>query len=51
MATMTKEFVTKGMAVLTDDQKKEWKELTGDPFEFPAAPAGRGGRRKKDKGN
>ncbi|HEV8062101.1 MAG TPA: hypothetical protein VGP68_19640 [Gemmataceae bacterium] len=52
MAAMTKEFVGKGMAMLTDDQKKEWKELTGDPFEFPAmAGGGRGGKgkRKKDK--
>ncbi len=53
MATMTKEFVGKGMAMLTDDQKKECKELTGDPFEFPAMAGGgrggKGGKRKKDK--
>jgi hypothetical protein len=52
MANMRKEFTNKAVAILTDDQKKEWKDQTGDPFEFPAAPAGnRGGRRKKDKGN
>ena len=52
MATMRKEFLTKAVAVLTDDQKKEWKEQTGDPFEFPAQAGfgGRGkGKRNKDK--
>jgi len=55
MATLRKEFTAKGVAVLTDDQKKEWKELTGEPFEFPAVGFGPGGgkggkgRRGKDK--
>ena len=53
MAAMRKDFLAKGVAMLTDDQKKEWKELTGEPFEFPAMAGGRGGRgkRKKDKDN
>jgi hypothetical protein len=53
MATMRKEFLAKGVAALTDEQKKEWKELTGEPFEFPAMAGGnrggKGGKRKKDK--
>jgi hypothetical protein len=53
MATMRKEFTAKGVAMLTDDQKKEWKDLTGEAFEFPAMAGGgnRGGKgkRKKDK--
>ena len=52
---MNKEFTTKGVAILTDDQKKEWKELTGDPFDIPAGAFGAGGRggkgKRKDKGN
>jgi hypothetical protein len=58
MATLRKEFTSKAVAVLTDDQKKEWKELTGEPFEFPAmgfggagGKGGKGGRKKKDKDN
>lgn len=31
-----KEANEKIVAVLTDDQKKSWKELTGSPFELPA---------------
>jgi hypothetical protein len=50
MATMRKEFTGKAVALLTDDQKKEWKELTGDPFDVPMQPFGGGkGKRKKDK--
>jgi hypothetical protein len=54
MATMQKENLDKALAMLTDDQKKEWKELTGDPFEFPAMAGGAGGRgkgkgKRKDK--
>jgi len=56
MAAMRKEFLAKGVAILTDDQKKEWKELNGEPFEFPAQAGfggrgGKGGRKKKDKDN
>jgi Spy/CpxP family protein refolding chaperone len=45
MAEMRKETMTKVMAVLTDDQKKEWKEMIGDPFEikFERGQGRRGG--------
>jgi Spy/CpxP family protein refolding chaperone len=58
MATMRKETLDKVTSVLTDDQKKTWKEMTGAPFEVrfefpPGGPRG-GGRRgppadKQDK--
>jgi hypothetical protein len=38
---MTKEYNEKAQAVLTEDQKKAWKDLTGDPFELRM-----GGRRR-----
>jgi len=59
MADMRKETLDKVTSVLTDDQKKTWKEMTGTPFEmkFDFPPGGpRGGRRgppekqEKDKG-
>jgi Spy/CpxP family protein refolding chaperone len=34
MATIRKEAHEKATALLTDDQKKSWKELTGAPFEI-----------------
>lgn len=34
MFAMRKETMTKAMAVLNDDQKKTWKELTGEPVEI-----------------
>ena len=37
MTALRKETTEKIVAVLTDDQKKTWKELTGEPFELPAA--------------
>lgn len=33
LAAMRKESMSKIQSLLTDDQKKAWKELTGDPFE------------------
>ena len=33
MAAMRKETLDKVQAVLTADQKKSWKDMTGDPFE------------------
>jgi Spy/CpxP family protein refolding chaperone len=33
IAALRKETMEKVQAVLTDDQKKSWKDLTGDPFE------------------
>jgi len=35
---LQKETGTKVMALLTDDQKKQWKEMTGAPFEMVMAP-------------
>ncbi len=50
MQTMNKEFTAKAVAVLSDDQKKEWKELTGEPFDVPMTGAfGRGGKGKRNK--
>jgi Spy/CpxP family protein refolding chaperone len=33
VATLRKETMDKVVALMTDDQKKTWKEMTGDPFE------------------
>ncbi|MHC5539373.1 hypothetical protein ACYOEI_14235 [Singulisphaera rosea] len=33
MATLRKESFEKAAALLSDDQKKSWKEMTGEPFE------------------
>ncbi len=41
---MREEAKTKVLAVLTDDQKATWKEMTGKPFEMPAGGLGRGFR-------
>jgi Spy/CpxP family protein refolding chaperone len=56
MAAMRKETLDKVTSVLTDDQKKTWKDMTGAPFEVkfefpPGGPRGRrGGEPKKDQG-
>ena len=34
MAELRKETMDKATGVLSDDQKKTWKEMTGKPFEF-----------------
>jgi hypothetical protein len=34
VATLTKESHEKEGAVLTDEQKKQWKEMTGEPFQI-----------------
>jgi len=39
MMAMRKQTDDKIAAVLTDDQKSKWKELTGAPFTFPAPTA------------
>jgi Spy/CpxP family protein refolding chaperone len=40
---LRKEANTKAAALLTDDQKKSWKDLAGEPFEYvPEPPRGRG---------
>lgn len=40
-----KDTADKIQALLTDDQKKAWKDLTGDPFKFPPMRGFGGGRR------
>lgn len=46
MADAQKVTLDKTLAVLTPDQAKKWKEMTGEPFKFPAmGPGGPGGRR------
>ena len=47
--TMSKDALDKVLNGLTDDQKKTWKDLTGDKFEFPA-PMGRGNRGNRGNG-
>ncbi len=36
--SIRKESSTKVMALMTDDQKKAWKEMTGEPYEVIYAP-------------
>jgi Spy/CpxP family protein refolding chaperone len=50
MAALNKETMEKVSGVLTDDQKKAWKDLTGDAFEFKPDPGQFGGRGKKKGG-
>jgi len=38
VATLRKETNTKVMALMSDDQKKTWKEMTGEPFEVVQQP-------------
>ena len=35
---ITKGATEKVMALMTEDQKKEWKELTGEPFDYKPEP-------------
>lgn len=44
LAELNKETMDKIAGVLNDDQKKTWKEMTGEPFKFEARP-----RRNKEK--
>lgn len=51
---LTKEYRDKQLAVLTDDQKKTYKEMTGKPFEGNLGGGfgfggGFGGKKKRDK--
>jgi hypothetical protein len=43
ITALRKETNTKVMGIMTEDQKKTWKEMTGEPFEVIQQP-GRGGR-------
>jgi hypothetical protein len=38
IAEIRKQATEKALAVLTDDQKKAWKEMTGEPFEVEYEP-------------
>jgi hypothetical protein len=38
-------------AILTDDQKKQWKDMQGTPFKFPPMQPGRGGPGGGRRGN
>ena len=38
ITALRKETNTKVMALMTEDQKKTWKEMTGEPFEVVQAP-------------
>lgn len=38
MAEVRKGAAEKAMALLTEDQKKDWKELTGEPFDYKPEP-------------
>jgi hypothetical protein len=53
IGALNKEFTAKAVAMLTPEQKTEWKELTGAPFDVPMGAfggrGGKGGKRKKDK--
>jgi Spy/CpxP family protein refolding chaperone len=49
METLNKETMEKVTAVLTDDQKKAWKDLVGEPFHFQPQ-GGRGGQRRQERG-
>src|SRR5262245_5462302 len=51
MAAINKETMDKISSVLTDDQKKAWKEMTGAPFEIKFEPpqGRRGGGRGQEK--
>jgi hypothetical protein len=40
-AALRKESLEKAQGVLTDDQKKTWKEMTGEPFEIVRTPRAR----------
>jgi Spy/CpxP family protein refolding chaperone len=45
MLEMRKQTADKAVAVLTDDQKKTWKEMTGEPFHLQM-PQFQGGQRR-----
>jgi len=41
MTQLLKETMDKITGVMTDDQKKTWKEMTGEPFEVQFQPRNR----------
>ena len=38
LAELRKQATEKAVGVLTDEQKKAWKEMTGEPFEVVYEP-------------
>ncbi|MBV9122850.1 MAG: hypothetical protein JO112_05805 [Planctomycetes bacterium] len=50
MQEIQKQTTEKVQSVLTDTQKKTWKELTGEPFEFPRGQFGPGGGGRRPRG-
>ena len=48
ITALRKETTEKIVAVLTDDQKKSWKEMTGEAFTFPPPTFGRPVPKKDD---
>ena len=48
VSTKQKEYMTKAMDTLTDDQKKTWKTLTGDTFDLSKLTPFGGFTKKKD---
>jgi Spy/CpxP family protein refolding chaperone len=50
MENLNKEAMTKITKMLTPDQKKAWKEVTGEPFDFKPEGFGPGGGFGKGKG-
>ncbi|HEX3149516.1 MAG TPA: hypothetical protein VHR66_15685 [Gemmataceae bacterium] len=48
ITAVRKETTEKIVAVLTDDQKKSWKEMVGESFTFPPPTAGRVPPKKDD---
>jgi hypothetical protein len=51
MQEIGKKTNTEAMALLKDDQKAKWKEMTGEPFkgEITFGPGGGGARRPRDR--
>lgn len=49
--SVQKETGEKIVGVLTDSQKKEWKEMTGEPFEVKFEGGPGGGRRRRNNDN
>ncbi len=50
ITAMRKDALDKVVNGLTDEQKKEWKDLTGEKFDFPA-PMRRPGGNRGNRGN
>jgi hypothetical protein len=49
VTAMNKEAMDKVMALLKDDQKKAWKEVAGEAFDYKPTPGGGFGFRPKNK--